>query len=192
MIVIVGISHSYTSAIAKFLKDNGADMINTTGLNSRFGYVGYEDTDLIEWCSKKQKFKKTYFKIKSGIYKYPHLGFFIKDIPSDVKVVYCLRNPEDIINSHHKKYGRGFHFTFNRFCYIYEQVSSSDNDVYVLMTEKILNKDKNEAKRLLDFCELKSDDIKFDFGVLNKRTQSYKEFRLFNLIWKILYRIKRG
>ena len=55
MIIVCGISHSYTSAVMKFLKDNGGYIGKTTGMGGNLlSYRGYENVDLIEWVARKK------------------------------------------------------------------------------------------------------------------------------------------
>jgi len=189
MILIVGIAHSYTSAIAKFIRDNGGKLTaEDDNVNSTLPYDKYEDNEVIEWEKNKKKFKNGKFPLKDGIAKAPESCFFLKDIPEDVKIVFCLRNPMDLCHSHKEKYGRGVMQTFNKYISVYDLISNAKQDVYVLMTERILNGSVSEAKRLLRFCEVRPPkEIKFDFYKRKSRNIDYIRYRMMNTFCKILF-----
>ena len=193
MIVICGIAHSYTSAIAKFLLDNGGNFgeFREGTFDPVYDYVGYEDEQLRSWTEKKHKFKNVDFPKSDRIAKYPEACYFLDSIPDDVKIIYCLRSPDDLINSHKEKYDRGAFLTLNKYSYVWDVVARARQDVYVLMTERILLKNEYEAKRLLEFCNLPTDKIVFNLKFPNKRGRRYNSYRIHNLIYKILYKCKR-
>lgn len=191
MIIICGIAHSYTSLTAKFIKDNGGEFIEfRQGYSDILKYEGHEDNELMEWAEGKKKFNNKMFNVRDIIAKYPEVCYFLDSIPENVKIVFCLRNPEDVINSHYSKYRRGFFITFNKFTHIWNNAAKARQDVYILMTERLIEKNEGEAKRLLDFVGLNPKNIIFDFDKINNRRRDYKSYRLHNLIWKILYKMK--
>lgn len=192
MIVVCGIAHSYTSAIAKFLLDNGGDFgkFREGTFDPVYDYIGYEDDQLRRWAENKKRFIDSPFPESNRIAKYPDACYFLNSIPDSVKIVYCVRNPDDLIFSHKAKYNRGAFLTLNKYSYVWDLVARSDKDIYVLLTERILIQDKHEAKRLLQFCNLPAKNIKFDLKGISKAKRSYTTYRIHNLIYKILYKCK--
>ena len=192
MIIICGIAHSYTSLTVKFIKNNGGKFDEfIEGDNDILKYNIYEDVELSEWIKKKRRLINPKFNKRNIISKYPEICYFLDDIPKDVKIVFCIRNPEDLINSHYIKYKRGFFITFNKFTHVWTNVSRAKQDVYVLMTERLIEKSDGEGRRLLNFVGLNPEKIIFDFDKINIRKRGYKTYRLYNLIWKILYKLKK-
>ena len=192
MIIICGIAHSYTSVTAKFIRDNGGRFDRFRDAHSDIlKYEVYEDEILKEWAEKKKKFIKTPFKKRNIIAKYPEACYFLKDIPDDVKIISGIRNPGDLIISNYTKYNRGFHITFNKFTYAWNNIAKAKQNVYILMTERLIERDGNEAKRLLNFAGLNPEKIVFNIGEINQHRKNYKEYRMLNLIWKISYSVLR-
>lgn len=200
IILISGAPHSFTSLIANFLIDNGG-FTNNAWDNQNFDlpYSRYESKEIFEYLEKKRNFEKSdlidFFNTlpedKVITLKNPTVIFFINDIIKytnrQVKVVFVQRNPQDIILSSMEKSKKSFIFFFERMVWMYNFILSAKVPIHILISERILLKDKDTAKSLLEFCEL--DFEKIDFSSINlkktkQREPSWLKYKFSNFWWK--------
>lgn len=201
IIIVNGVPHSYTSGISKFLIDNGgyAKQIRE---NPKYDipYSTYEEQELQEFVEKKKIFKdydlKSYFdslpEDEVVIAKEPLSIFFLDDLKKytgrDIKVVFVMRNPEQIILSSMEKGGRSFIYHFNRICWIYDFMVDCDFPLLPFIAERV----KKDGPRLLKFCELNPDKIDYSsIREFSKRKPKYIKYRFANFFWKRLSKFFR-
>jgi len=195
-IVISGVPHSYTSMISKFLMDNGA-YTKEVWDNPKWEmpYHRFEEKEVLKFVNARKKFKKydltDYFNSlptdKVVVAKVPLSIMFINELEQftdrEIKVVYVLRNPEQIILSSLDKSDKSFIYYFERISWLHDFVVECKFELLPFISERI----KKDGKRLLDFCELPSDHINYDsVGSMEKREVSYLKYRFANFFWKRL------
>ena len=198
-ILICGAPHSYTSMISKFLIDNGAYAKEIwDNPNYDIPYSRYEDKEIWKFMDKKQHFKnydlKNYFtslpKDKVFIAKEPGMVFFINDLTKytdrTIKIVFVIRDIEQIILSSMEKSNKGFIFYFERFVWMYRFIVNCPNEVFFLISERI----KKDGEQLLEFCDLSVEKV--DYGSIKNmrmREAKYIKYRFANFFWKKLSRL---
>ena len=201
IVIVCGVPHSYTSMISKFLKDNGAHSQETwDNPKWNLSYSRHEDKELQTFVDKRSKFQKYdlagYFKSfpvdQVGLSKAPLSTFFLNELPQytdrKIKVVFVMRNPEQIIQSSLEKSGKSFIFYFERIAWMYRFIQDCILEVLPFMAERI----KQDATRLLDFCGLEVDEIDYSsIRSMQHREVSYIKYRFANFIWKKMSRFFR-
>lgn len=200
-ILICGVPHSYTSLISNFLIDNGA-FSKEIWDNPKYdlNYSRYEDKEIQKFVGKRKKFQKYdlthYFDSlpsdKVIVAKAPLSTFFLNELQQftnrRIKVVYVIRNPEQVILSSMEKSGKSFIFYFERIAWMHRFIVHCDYDVYPFIAKRI----RKDAKKLLEFCELPVSKIDFSsVKPLKERKPTYKKYRFSNFIWKRLSRLFR-
>ena len=202
IILVIGTPHSFTSMISNFLLDNNGycpDLWDNPEYD--MAYSRFESKQLQLYIKERHHFKEIdltdFFKElptdKVVTLKEPLLIEFINDIKKftdrELKVVYVLRNPQDIILSSIEKSKKSFIYYFERIVWSYNYLINCELPVHVLVSEKMLKKDENTAKELLKFCELYDGEINFDSISLKKtkdRKPTYLKYRFANFFWKRL------
>lgn len=199
VIIVNGVPHSFTSAISKFLIDNGgyAKQIRD---NPKYDihYPTYEEQELQKFVEKKKKFKnydlESYFESLPAeeviIAKEPLSIFFMDELKKytkrKIKVVFVMRNPEQIILSSMEKGGKSFIYHFNRISWIYDFMVDCEFELLPFIAERIIN----DGSRLLEFCELNPEKINYDsINNFSKRKPNYIKYRFSNFIWKKLSKL---
>ncbi|KAB1062667.1 hypothetical protein [Salibacter halophilus] len=203
IILICGVPHSFTSMTANFLMNNGG-YCDDTWDNPEFdlNYSRFESKELQLFLRDRKNFKdrdlSEFFdnlpKDKVVTLKAPMLIMFINEFEKftdrPIKVVFVFRNPEDIIlSSMNKGKKKSFIYFFERISWLYDFMVSSNLPVFTLVSERLLNKNEDDARRLLDFCELNRDAIDFstiDSKKTKKRKVTYGKYRFANFFWKRL------
>lgn len=205
IIIICGAPHSMTSMISNFLLDNGAATgeIYDEPLEN-IQYSRYEDKVFKEYVRGKMSLKPSrldeYFDkfptAETVILKMPMSAYFLDDIKNytkrKLKVVYVLRNPQNVILSSMEKTGKDFIYFFNRYISIYAFCATSDLEIFPVMAERIAQKKMDHIKRLLDFCELKPANINLNSlntKMIKSRKANYFKYRFSNFWWKVFTRI---
>ena len=200
-ILICGAPHSFTSMVSKFLIDNGAYVKELWGeTTKKFKYYRYEELETHNFVQKRKKFKKYdltgYFnsipKNKVVMAKEPGIVYFIKELAQftnrKVKIIYVMRNPEQIIMSSMEKSKRSFIYYFEKIIWMYDFIVECDYEVLPFMAERI----KEDGKRLLDFCELSPRKINYSsVRSMKKRKPTYLKYRFANFFWKRLSKFFR-
>ncbi len=196
IIIVNGVPHSYTSGISKFLIDNGG-YAKQIRKNPKYNihYPTYEEQELQEFVEKKKKFKdydlKSYFEALPAdeviIAKEPLSIFFLDELKKytkrKIKVVFVMRNPEQIILSSMEKGGKSFIYHFNRISWIYDFMVDCDFELLPFIAERI----KKDGPRLLEFCELNPNKIDYSsIRKFSKRKPKYFKYRFANFFWKRL------
>ncbi len=203
VIITCGVPHSFTSMTNKFLMDNGGycdDLWDNP--EYKMGYSRFESKELQDFLEAKRKFKKKeltdFFDSlptdKVITLKAPTLIMFINEMKEytnrRIKVVFCFRNPEDIIlSSMAKGKKKSFIYHFEMISWIYRFLAEADYPVFPLVTERLLRRDPDTAKSLLDFAELDSSNINYaslDKGKTKDRKTTYLKYRFANFFWKRL------
>lgn len=203
ILLITGVPHSFTSVVSSFLLDHGALTVDLTDndQSERTNYRKYESQEFIDFTKKRLSFRNSdltdFFKRMPEdriiLLKYP-LGVWVAEEIQDftdrpVKVVYVMRNPQDIIISNMEKSKTSFVYNFERNSWLYAKMASSPLPTYTLVSERLLRKDYGLAKNLLDFCELDSDEVSFatiDSTKIRSRAPKYVKYRFWNFLWKRL------
>lgn len=201
VIIVTGTPHSYTSMISKFLIDNGA-YAKETWDNPKFNmkYSRYEDKDIQDFVNQRKKFKKynltDYFKSfpdnQVCITKMPLSIYFVNELDKfttrPIKVIYVMRNPEQIILSSMEKGGKSFIYYFQRMSRLYDFMVNCKFDLLPFVSERI----KSDNKRILEFCKLSPNKIDLSsIKKLHHRKPTYLKFRFANFFWKRLSRFFR-
>ena len=99
-----------------------------------------------------------------------------------VKVVYCLRNPRDVIDANIERKNYGFTYYFDRYCDFYD-LMMDQCQVYPLITERIMI----DSRSLLDYCGLFGMSDFSSIGTFKKRNASYIKHRAKSFFKKRLY-----
>jgi len=195
-IIVNGVPHSYTSMISKFLIDNGA-FTKELWDNPKwdFPYSRFEEKDMQEFVNARKKFKNydltSYFdslpEDEVVMAKHPLSIFFINELDKftdrKIKVVYIIRNPEQIILSSMDKGGKSFIYYFQRICWLHDFMVDCKFELLPFIAERI----KKDGKRLLDFCELSTEKIDYSsVRSMEKRKPTYLKYRFANFFWKRL------
>lgn len=200
LIVVLGVSNSYTSMVAKFLLDNGAvggDLCPERDEE----YPRYENRYLKEFEDSFQNFQYNIPKKckledhvkdicdKVVMIKGSKIGYLLHrfDFGCKMKVVYCLRNPRDVIISNMERSKHGFANYFDKYCNFYDLMAMSNLfDVFPFVTERI--KYIEDQKCLLGYCDLNPKNIdlssikpfkKRDISYLKHRVKSFWKKRLY-------------
>lgn len=180
-VLICGMAHAHTSAVAKFLYDNGGDFGEIThNVNKVATYKKYESKELEDWIKNKRRFKSLVFPDFEGVRKEASASFFIDDVPENVKIVFCFRNPLDMVESYKEKYDKPYCYTLNYFYHIYHLIARAKHNIYTLQTERLLNGNKHEIRKLLEFCELSPKIVIFRLERVNKRPINFFRYRYLN------------
>jgi len=182
--------------ISSFILDNGA-YANEIWDNPKYhlSYTRLEERELQNFVSKKTKFKdydlKNYFASlptdRVAMAKAPLATFFINDLAKytkrEIKVIYVIRNPEQIILSSIEKSNKSFIFYFERIAWMYRFMVDCQFEVLPVIAERI----KKDGKKILEYCELPSDNINYDsIKPLKSRKPNYLKYRFANILWKRL------
>lgn len=202
IIIVTGPPQSYTSLVSKFLHDNGGYSNDQMGeANKILPYQRFESKNLETFVKTREKFRDadltTFFnqlpKDKVITLKLPFILQFINELDQytdrEIKIVYCLRNPQDIILSSMKKSKKSFIYFFERIVWYHHYLGNCKFNTHILSTEQLLTKNKFAAENLLDFCHLNSSQPNFsclDSKKIFKREPSYLRYRFANFIWKRL------
>lgn len=200
-IIINGVPHSYTSMISKFLIDNGA-YTKEIWDNPKWdiSYSRFEEKEMQNFVNTRKKFKDYdltgYFdslpKDKIVMAKHPLSIFFINELEKytdrKIKVVYTIRNPEQIIMSSVEKSGNSFIYYFERICWLYDFMVDCKFELLPFVAERI----RKDGKRLLDFCELSPGKINYNsVRSMDRRKPTYAKYRFANFFWKRLSKFFR-
>ena len=192
LIVVLGVSNSYTSMVAKFLLDNGA-------VGGEFcperdeEYPRYENRYLKEYedgmLTVGNKTKPLEDHINSleddvVMIKGSDIGYDLDKFSFNrrVKVVYCLRNPRNVIDANIERKNYGFTYYFDRYCNFYDMMMDQCQ-VYPLITERIMI----DSRSLLDYCGLFGMSDFSSIGTFKKRNASYIKHRAKSFFKKRLY-----
>ena len=208
IIFMCGSPHSLTSMSAKFLIDNGAvtpDIWDNPDFD--LPYTRLENKDIQEYLLKKHKFGTKdlteFFDSlpldKTILIKAPLLIYYINDIQQYIKrpirLVFVMRNPQDIILSSIEKSNRqDFIYYFERIIWHYNFLVDAKLPVHVLISERLMLKDKHSATELLNFCGMDGQFPDFSGIELKKikaRTPTYLKYRFANFFWKRLSKLFR-
>jgi len=209
LIVVLGVSNSYTSMIAKFLLDNGA-------AGGEFcperddEYPRYENKYLKLYEDSMQKFE--WYNLRNAqleledhinsleddvvMIKGSWIGYDLRKFNFNrrVKIVYCLRNPKDIIDANMERSNLGFAHYFDNYCDFYDMITKQV-DVFPIITERI----REDFPELLVYCELLEgegydyfydDMMRCDLSSIKpfkKRNASYIKHRIKSFWKKQLY-----
>jgi len=200
-ILVCGMPHSYTSMVSKFLIDNGIYVKGICGSpNEKINYFKYEELEINNFVKEGKKFRKydltDYFNSlpedKVVMAKHPDVIFFGKEFTQltnrKIKIVFVMRNPEQIIMSSMEKSKRSFIYYFEKMVWIYDFIIKSDYEVLTFMAERLLK----DGKQLLKFCELSTKDIDYSAikpQLIKQRKPTYLKYRFANFIWKRLSRL---
>ena len=185
--------------VAKFFIDNGAIMGNKS--LDMGTYERYEDLFIYDlFLRKKLHFThinresiRYYLKMfpddKVIIIKAPMLIYFVEDLQKlterEIKVLYVLRNPADVIASTIEKNSKiNFMQAFDRYCGCYDMCSTLLFDTYILMAERL--RTWEEMRRVLNWAGL--NPIKKFADNINKR-ESFFKFKIRSSVWKRIYRL---
>lgn len=205
IILTCGTPHSYTSMTSRFLMDNGG-YCDDTWDNPKYdlNYSRYESKEIQEFVYNRKNFKSKdlmeFFaslpKDKIVTLKAPLLIFFINEIDKytdrEIKVVYVFRNPQDIImSSMDKSKNKSFIYYYEKLCWTYNFMVKCKFPVYPLVAERLLQRNEDTAKHLLEYCGLYDGDINFQSIDPNKtryREPTYIKYRFANFLWKRLSR----
>lgn len=204
IIIVFGAPHSMTSMVAKFLLDNGA----TTGtdqeneLLEKIKYPRYEDKKFVDYIRDKKDLKPTNdkeiidylnnFATDEVILMKAPLSVFwvndlVKNINRPVKGIYVMRDVISHIQSCLDKYGDKYDFMkyLYRYSEIYRSTYDLDIPLYTLIAERI----KKESDNLLEFCELKNENIDYS-GIkdISFKSTSYMKYRINNFWMKRLFK----
>ncbi|MBS3742116.1 MAG: hypothetical protein KGY75_10170 [Candidatus Cloacimonetes bacterium] len=196
VIIVTGVPHSFTSMISKFLIDNGA-FTKEIWDNPKWdmSYSRFEEKDLQHFVNKRKQFKqynlKSYFnslpKDEIVMAKMPLCIYFINELDKytnrKIKVVYVLRNPEQIILSSMEKSRKSFIYYFQRMSWLYDFMVDCKFELLPFVSERI----KKDGDKLISFCEL--DPPKIIYSSVRKMTQrnpTYLKYRFANFFWKLL------
>ena len=203
-----GSPHSLTSMSARFLINNGAVTPNIWD-NPDFDlpYTRLENKDIQEYLLKKHSFKNkdlTEFFDSLPVdqiilIKAPLLIYYLNDIQQYIKrpvrLVFVMRNPQDIILSSIEKSNRkDFIYHFERIIWHYNFLVNAKLPVHVLVSERLMLKDVNTATELLRFCGLDYADPKFtgiEMKKVKARKPTYLKYRFANFFWKRLSKLFR-
>lgn len=196
-ILVCGVPHSLTSMVAKFLMDNGAYSKETWD-NPKYNslnYSRYEDKDIQNFVNKRKNFQNVnltdYFisfpNDKVIMAKAPRAAFYINEFRKytkrKIKVVYVMRNPEQIIISSMEKSKKSFIFYFERIVWMYRFITDCQYEVLPVIAERL----QQDAKRLLEYCELPVKQIDTSsIKPIRSRKADYIRYRFANAIWKFL------
>ncbi|MGC9513218.1 MAG: hypothetical protein ACP5D8_06240 [Fidelibacterota bacterium] len=201
IIIVCGVPHSFTSMVSKFLLDNGA-WAKETWDNPKWemGYSRFEDEEIQNFLKKRKNFRdynlSEYFASfpsdQVAMLKAPQITFFLNELKKythrELKVVYVIRNPEQIILSSMEKGKKSFIYYFERIVWMYRFMAQCEYEVFPLIAERL----EKEASKLLDFCELKPKEI--NISSLKKRKErsaTYVKYRFSNFLWKRMARLFR-
>lgn len=200
-IVICGIPCSFTSMVCKFLIDNGACTQKIWGkpkvtlsdhkVEKRAIYNYIENKKIFQNLDLKKYFENLPAD-KVVVSADPAITFWLDNLKKytnrKIKVVFVIRNPERVILSSMEKSKKSFIFYFSKLTWMYQKIVSCPFEVFPIMPERI----KKDGKRLLEFCELKTEDIIFySIKHLKNHPANYMKYRLINFIWKKLNRLFR-
>ena len=199
-IVVCGVPHSFTSMISKFLIDNGAyskETWDNPEYNDR-NYSRHEDVEIQEFVNKRKDFKEhdltEYFASfptdKICMAKAPRAAFYLNEFKKftnrEIKVIYVMRNPEQVIISSMEKGPKSFIFYFERINWMYKFIVDCEYEVLPVIAERI----KQDGKRILDYCGLSNDNIDYSsIWDIKSRKVTYKKYRFANFIWKMLSKL---
>lgn len=210
IIIVCGAPYSFTSMICKILLSNGAisgdvqDRIYTD-----IPYDRFEDQEFLKYIRNKQNFKVAnkdrlikhiglFPDDRTVILKAPMAALFLNDLSDisnrPIRVVYVLRNPVFNIMSTMEKSGRSFIWSFNRYCAIYQACVDCNIDLLTLLSERVQKGNLYEIKRLLEYCELSTDNpdlSDIDVSKIKTREFNYFKYRFRNVLWKAIVKVLR-
>ena len=197
-ILVCGVPHSFTSMVSNFIIDNGAyskEIWNNPKYN--LPYSRFEERVFQEYVDNRRKFKEydltDYFDSLPAdevtVAKVPLSVFFINDLSKytdrTIKIVYVIRNPEQVILSSLEKSRKSFIFHFEMIAWVHRFIADCKFEVFPLIAERI----KMDGQQLLNFCELSNKEIKYDsIKPFQTRKPEYYKYRFANFVWKRLSR----
>ena len=202
VILIVGNPHSFTSAVARFLLNNGGWNTNLQhGSKEVLKYDRYEDEVIINFVKEKKKFRNTDIsqylndlpKNKTVIIKAPAAAMFYESIRKQttrpIRVVYVNRNIKDLLQSCINKYGnrRPIIYYIEKAIWTHDFIVKINDPVYTLLPERLLEYNYTEATELLKFCGLQPTHINWDgIDKMKPRNITFLKYRINNFLFKIL------
>ena len=180
LIIVSGTNHSGTSAVAKFLMDNGAVSGNCeSSVSDILPYQKYEDQMFVQWCTQKIGFPDA-FENKKEItddmmidylsndlgnadvimLKYPKAALLLEEIEKiaeaaerKLRVVWALRNPYEAITSSVEKTGNKFDQEFFYYAATWDMVTNWRGELYPVLIERLIRYEI-DVDKLLQFCGL--------------------------------------
>ena len=197
LIVVLGVSNSYTSMIAKFLLDNGAvggefcpeRDEEYPRYENRYLKLYEDGMEVSHWYNLSNAKLKLENHINSldddvVMIKGSKIGYYLDrfNFNRRVKVVYCLRNPRDVIISNMEKCNYGFANYFDNYCDFYDMIMNQCQ-VYPILTERIWI----DSRSLLDYCGLYGMSDYSSIKSFKKRNASYLKHRIKSFWKKRLY-----
>ena len=207
IIIVTGPARSYTSMVTKFLLNNGAitgmKSFTSDGTREDDRYEYHEDLFLVRlFLNKLTRFKQPHKESieayldmfpddKVTVFKMPMIIYFIKQLQKltkrEIRVLYVLRNPADVIMSTIDKNKRiNFMQAFDRYCGCYDMCIGLECNTYILMAERI----NYESKRILTWAGLNSKKINYaDINI--KKRETFFKFKIRNSIWKRIFKLLR-
>ena len=228
LILIVGAPHSMTSMIARFLISNGCGSgLDETKISGYKGkkvtYIGAEDWPLKEAVARMRRWKhdkkshdslKRYFYILPDdeviIMKVPWAALFLDKIAEysnkPIKIVYCLRNPHDVMissfekqkiyNSKTELHDKNFFRLYHLYNTLYKMTVQSEFPLHILPVERLANKDETLARELLWFClrgdiQRETNWSTIETRHIKKRKYVYLSYRMSNFVFKMVDRITK-